>query len=301
MRIETRFLNGKVGAEVLNVDISRPLADSVVEDLRQLWLDRGLVLFRNQSLTAEQQIAFSRYFGDLEVHPIAAIRSPDHEQLMELDSRNRRSTVEGRYGGKPIVGRLGWHKDLIYTAKPNRGAVLRPVVLPPEDGQTGFADQGLAYDALPEATKRRIEGLKVIYRFDVRIENFRFMDTSDYLGPPDRPLTVKEAGLGEFPDSLYPLVYEHPVDKRKILNVCAMFMHGIQGMDNEEGDQLLRELLAHVTSDEFTYWHEWKLSDVLMWDNWRMIHATSGHSPDYVRKIQRSTILGDAVLGTVLQ
>lgn len=301
MALETRPLKAKLGAEVLGVDLSQPLNDSLIAQLRDLWLQHAILLFRNQSITPERQIAFSRCLGELEIHPIAAIRSREHEELMELDSENPQSNPLGYYGGKPVVGRLGWHKDLIYTAKPNRGALLRPLELPPEDGQTGFGDQALAYDALSETMKKRIEDLQVIYRFDVHLPNFRFLDTSDYEPGPGIPRSVEEAGFGDFPDALYPLVLEHPISKRKILNVCPLFLHGIYAMENAEGDALLQELVDHVTSAEFTYWHEWELTDMILWDNWRMIHSTRGNKPEYKRKIQRTTIRGDAVLGEPLE
>jgi len=298
---DIRPLRGEVGAEVLGCDLSQQLDANQMAELEQLWLEHGVLLFRRQQVSAEQQIEFSRRLGELEVHPISSIRAKEHDELMELDSKNPQSNPLGYYDGEPVVGRLGWHKDLIYTAKPNRGAVLRPVILPPRDGQTGFGDQALAYDRLDESMKRRIESLQVIYRFDVHLPNFRYLDTSNYQPGPGIPRSVEEAGFESFPDAVYPMVLTHPINKRRILNVCPMFLDGVHGMDEAEGDELLRELVAHVTRPEFTYWHDWELSDLLLWDNWRMMHATRGSSPEHDRKIQRTTIRGDVVLGRALE
>jgi taurine dioxygenase len=189
---------------------------------------------------------------------------------------------------------------MIYTAKPNRGAVLRAIVLPSQGGHTGFADQQLAYDALSPSTKAQIDDLKVVYRFEVNLFNMPFLDTRGYDPGPNGPKSPADLGFPDFPDALYPLVLTHPVTGRRSLNVCPMFMERVYEYDREEGDALLRELVTHVTSPSFSYLHHWEEGDMVLWDNWRMMHCASGIHPGDQRVIYRTTIAGDSVLGTQL-
>lgn len=297
MTLKTRPLKGNLGAEVIGLDLSKPLSDAQREELNQLWLDKGVLLFREQQVDPNHQIEFSRTFGELELHPLKEIRSKTYPELIELNTQDELRNPVAYYDGEPFIGRIGWHKDLIYAAQPNRGALLQAVILPEKYGQTGFGDQGLAYDALPESTKKRIDDLEVIYRFDVYLPDMKFLDTSNFEPGPNAPRKPADVGFPDFPDSLYPLVLRHPLNGRKILNVCPMFLHAIHEMPRDEGDALLHELVAHVTRDEFTYLHDWTEGDLIMWDNWRMMHCAMGTNPGMHRKIHRTTIKGDAVLG----
>jgi taurine dioxygenase len=300
MTIEARPLD-HMGAEVRGIDLGRTPTEAEREQLNALWLEHGLLLFRNQSITPEQQIAFSRTFGELEAHPLAAIRLDGYPELIELRASDELRSPVAYYDDVPIIGRLGWHKDLIYTPAPNRGALLKAVTLPPHEGRTGFGDQGKAYDALDEETRRRIKGLNVVYRFGVHVPDMPFFDATGYRPGENAPRTPAEAGFQDFPEVVYPLVLTHPVNGRKILNVSQLFLNRVEGINRAEGDALLGRLVAHAMEDRFTHLHDWRDGDVILWDNWRCMHRTTGTRPGDARLIHRTTIRGDAVLGRVLE
>ena len=285
-------MDASFGVTVSGIDFTGGICAEDQRVLHDLWLEHGILLLRGVNASAEQQIEFSRLFGALESHPLKTIRSGAHPELIELSSEDARNSPRQRWDGEEVIGRLPWHKDLIYTARPNRGAVLRAVVLPERDGETGFGDQALAYDALPETTKTRIHGLEVVYRFEVNLFKMPFLDTSGYDPGPNGPKSPADLDFPDFPDSLYPLVLVHPVTGRKSLNVCPMFMDHLHGVDAKMGDTLLQELVAHVCRPEFTYLHTWVAGDMILWDNWRMMHSARGIRPGERRLIHRTTITG---------
>ncbi|MFT5033258.1 MAG: taurine dioxygenase [Bermanella sp.] len=297
MSIKHTALCDQLGALIEDFDFSLEPDAETREDLRKLWLEYGLVLIRGSHANPQNQIRFSRLFGELEAHPLESLRNGEFPELMELSSEDTRTSPQSVWDGEEWIGRLGWHKDLIYAGKPNRGAILRAVHLPEHDGQTGYGDQAKAYDALSDAMKERIKDLKVIYRFEVNLNRMPFLDTSTYVAGPGAPDKPSDLGFPDFGDSRYPLVLVHAETGRKILNVCPMFLVKIEGLDEAEGNALLTKLVAHVTHPEFCYQHQWQAGDMILWDNWRYMHSAPGIKPGAKRLIHRTTILGDRVLG----
>ncbi|WP_372750062.1 TauD/TfdA dioxygenase family protein [Litorivivens sp.] len=300
MNFQVSPLSEALGVRIDGFDFAADLSRSEREKLTALWLEHGMLLIRGANANPQTQIGFSKLFGELEAHPLKTIRSGDYPELMELNSEDSRTNPVAVWDGEEWVGRLGWHKDLIYTAKPNRGAILRAVKLPEVDGQTGYADQAKAYDALSDEMKARIDSMKVVYRFEVNLYNMPFLDTSGYIAGPGAPQKPADVGFPDFPDSRYPLVLTHPETGRKILNICPMFLECIDGLDKAESDALLHELVAHVTRPEFAYLHAWQEGDMILWDNWRFMHSAPGVKPGAKRLIHRTTILGDVVLGEAI-
>ncbi len=288
--ITATALSNDVGVAVDGIDLSRPLERAVEEELRALWLEHGLLLLRGQCRTVAEQIRFSRTFGELEIHPLERIRHKDYPELIELNSADEQTNPTSSWDGEDWIGRLGWHTDLIYSGKPNLGAVLRAVILPANDGQTGYADRGAAYNALPDLMKEEIADLEIVYRFEVNLYRMPYLDTSGYLAGPGAPDKPSDVGFPDFPDSVYPLVVSHPVSGRKVLNVCPMFLSHIRGRREGGGDPLLQSLVDHVTDKRFSYHHSWERDDIILWDNWRMMHCAPGIRPGDERLIHRTTI-----------
>jgi len=289
--ITATALSNDVGVAVDGIDLSRPLERAVEEELRALWLEHGLLLLRGQCRTVAEQIRFSRTFGELEIHPLERIRHKDYPELIELNSADEQTNPTSSWDGEDWIGRLGWHTDLIYSGKPNLGAVLRAVILPANDGQTGYADRGAAYNALPDSVKEEIADLEIVYRFEVNLYRMPYLDTSGYLAGPGAPDKPSDVGFPDFPDSVYPLVVSQPVSGRKVLNVCPMFLSHIRGRREGGGDPLLQSLVDHVTDKRFSYHHSWERDDIILWDNWRMMHCAPGIRPGDERLIHRTTII----------
>ena len=305
MGLRTRLLDS-VGAEVTGFDINAPISPQLQAELKALWYEHGILLFRGQEVTPEKQIEFSRIFGPLEMHPLATTTSLEYPELFVLENGGDKDKYQtAYYKGQEIVGRLDWHMDLHYTGKPNHGALLRAVVVASEDGLTGFGDLQKAYDALDPALKEKLAGLEVAYQFNMQRREMRFVDVEGYEPGPDSPKKPSDMGFPDFPDAIYPVVVQHPVTGANLLEIVEQFLDRVidpekAGMNDTQADELLRELVAHTRKPEFHYFHEWQQGDMVLWDNWRAMHCTSGTKPGVKRLINRTTIAGDVMLGRQL-
>ncbi len=295
-----------VGVEVSGFDINEPLTDEIKAELKSLWYEHAILLFRDQDINAEKQIEFSRIFGSLELHPLKVNTSEEHPELFVLENGGAMDKFNTAfYKGEEIVGRLDWHMDLHYTARPNHGALLRAVVVAGEDGETGFGDLAKAYDALDDETKELLEKLEVVYSFSMQRRHMRYVDLEGYEPGPSSPMKPTDIGFPDFLDAAYPAVVTHPVSGRKVLEIVEQFLDRIVtpqqfGISNDESIELLERLVAHIKKPEFTYFHQWREGDMVLWDNWRAMHCTTGTKPGVKRLINRTTIEGDITLGRVL-
>jgi len=295
-----------VGVEISGFDITRPMSQELAAELVSLWDEHGILLFRQQEVTPENQIAFSRAFGDLELHPLSATTSQEYPELfMLVNDPEKEKFMTANYAGRDMVGKLDWHMDLHYTGKPNRGALLRAVVCASEDGLTGFGDLAKAYDALDEETRALLEKIEVTYAFSMQRRHMRYVDLEGYEPGPFSPTKPSDLSYPNFPEVAYPAVVTHPVTGRKVLEICEQFLERIvaphkAGLSNDEAVDLLQRLVTHTRKPEFHYFHQWQPGDMVLWDNWRAMHCATGTSPGVARVIHRTTITGDAVLGRVV-
>jgi taurine dioxygenase len=296
-----------VGAEVVGFDINEPLSAGTRQQLKDLWYQYAILVFRGQDITPDKQIEFSRIFGPLEMHPLKTTTSEEYPELFVLENGGDKDSYHTAfYKGKEVVGRLDWHMDLHYTGKPNHGALLRALVVAEEDGLTGFGDLEKAYAALDDDTKEKIADLEVAYQFNMQRRQMRFVDVEGYEPGPGLPQKPSDMGFPDFPDAVYPCVVEHPVTGHKILEIVEQFLDRViepekAGMSNSEADELLRQLVAHTRKPEFHYFHKWEKGDMVLWDNWRAMHCTTGTKPGVKRVINRTTIEGKLMLGRQLQ
>jgi len=295
-----------VGVEVLGFDINQPYTDALQKELQALWYEYAILVFRDQAITPENQIAFSRVFGPLEMHPLKATTSAQHPELFELESGGKKDKMfTASYRGEEIVGRLDWHLDLHYTAKPNHGAVLTAVEVPGADGLTGFGDLAKAYDTLDADTKSLLEKIEVAYAFSMQRRHMRYVDLEGYEPGPYSPRKPSEVNFPDFPEAVYPAVVTHPVSGCKVLGIVEQFLDRVitphkAGLSNDEAIELLERLVAHTRKPEFHYFHEWREGDMVLWDNWRAMHCATGTKPGVRRRINRTTIQGNEMLGRVL-
>lgn len=295
-----------VGVEVSGFDISQDFDESLTRQLQSLWNEHGILVFRDQELTPARQIEFSRLFGSLEMHPLAATTSREHPELfMLVNEPEKEKYMTASYHGEDVVGRLDWHMDLHYTGKPNRGALLRAVVCAEQDGLTGFGDLAKAYDALDKETKVLLEKLEVAYAFSMQRKHMRFVDLQGYQAGAYSPRKPSDLNYPSFPEVAYPAVVTHPVSGRKVLEICEQFLERViaphkVGLSNDEAVDLLQGLVEHTRKPEFHYFHQWQPGDMVLWDNWRAMHCATGTKPGVERVIHRTTIEGDMTLGRVV-
>jgi taurine dioxygenase len=305
MTLKTTALEN-VGVEIHGFDITRPIDDDTRKQLVELWDQHAILVFRNQDVTPQRQIDFSRLFGPLELHPLKATTSAEYPELFMLASDpEQEKFLTASYKGESVVSRLDWHMDLHYTGKPNRGALLRAVVCAQEDGMTGFGDLAMAFDALDAETQALLETIEVSYAFSMQRKHMRYVDLEGYQPGPYSPRKPSDINYPNFPEVAYPAVVVHPVTGRKVLEICEQFLERIvtphkAGLSNDEAIELLENLVAHTRRPEFHYFHEWQEGDMVLWDNWRAMHCATGTKPGVERVIHRTTIAGDATLGRVV-
>ncbi len=268
-------------AEVGGVDLSQPLDSETAEQIRQAWWDNSILVFRDQDITDEQHVAFSHNFGELQGHSVTAWLSRDHPEILVLSSK-------GRSGAMPLKnGGAYWHSDITYEAVPPMGSILHGITIPPEGGDTLYADMYAAYDALDDETKALIDGRMAIHNYQLR-----------YIKMTEggaRPAPTAEQ-LAEWQDVRHPVVLKNPDSGRKALFVNEGFTVSIEGLGKEESDALLEKLFAHSEKPEFVYAHKWRPHDIVMWDNRCTMHsATDFDDNKYERTMQRTTIKGTAL------
>lgn len=266
--------------------------------LHALWIDRGVVVFKDVAGGMDTQIRLSQIFGEPEIHPmmVGTDIKTEHKALAPIEY-DRDSGNLYEVNGTQLGGYLPWHFDAAYVDRINHGGILRPEILPKRGGDTGFIDQIAAYEALPQALRDKIERLSVLYSYQPDLTKPRFGDRAD------RTIQMSELfrrGM-DHPSvqvrAIHPLVYEQAVTGRKVLHVSPWFADGIEGMEDEAGDALLREVIGYVLRPELMYFHKWEADDMVLWDNWRMLHSARGVPPDEKRIMRRTTIVGDYGLG----
>lgn len=295
MDFEVRPFAGGVGAEVIGVDLSGPVAQATAYALRSTWLERGLLVFRGIGTSPEVQLELSRCLGELEPHPIEKFRLGGYPELILLTNEGESTGPVYEFNGVPTTHFLPWHTDIVYTTTPNAGAVLRMVRKSQTGGQTGWVDTAAAYDALDDATKKDIEDVEVVHVFRGGLENMRFNR------PDGKRLSPFEDNYPDFPPIASPLAWVHPETGRKALNLSTLNIDHVIGRSRADGDALIQKLLAHTLQPRFQYLHEWENDDMVAWDNRRTMHTVLGHPPDQIRTVHRTTIKGGTAMGRIYE
>lgn len=284
------------GAIVSGLDLASLAADEVRKSLYDLWIDKGVIVFRDMEASEEAQLKLSRCFGTLMTHPVKEARGayPELFSLRYDPETGWLTKVNGELRG----AYLPWHCDMVYADKINRGGIMRLEIKSDRLGQTGFIDKIDAYSTLPQRLKDRIEDLEVVYQYDLNPENIIFGRTDDVevIRYSDQVASI-QARLGEFPRVIHPMVYAQPETGKKVLNICPWFATAIVGMENAEGDALLEETLQHMVHNKNIYMHEWLDGDMVLFDNWRLVHCAAGCPADQERWMIRTQIEGDYGLG----
>jgi len=289
------------GARVRGVTPGNVADDAIHARLEELFEQAGVVVFEDVEPTGAMHVALSTIAGPLKDHlqksvarvdqdampgVIDLISSPEEEAVIEID-------------GKLLATWLPWHFDHCYNNELNRGGVLRAIVVPPEGGMTGFADGIGLYQALSADLRERIEGRNIIYRMNVMMDQLRFGRPEGYKVFGERPMAyaVMDEMAGK-PRAIHPAVWTRKTGE-KVLHVSPWMAEGIEGAEDDEGNALLdavsREIFAKAK--DHSYFHRWTTTDMVLWDNWRLLHAVSGHPREHRRRMQRTTIKGDYGLG----
>lgn len=271
----------------------------VRKELYDLWIDRGLIVFRGLE-GIETQVRLSEVFGRPVEHTVQqGVDWPRaHKLIVDIeydDTKGEGDVYE--VDGEQRGAWLPWHSDAVYVAEINRGGILRPVDLPPSGGETGFIDQIAAYEALPAEFKQRVETLNVLYNYDADASRTKFGKAATSMvriSEKFRQAVKHKAVRGR---SIHPMVYTQVETGRKVLNISPWWADAIEGMESAESDALLREVIDHCIDPVRAYFHNWRPDDMVLWDNWRLIHCACGVPAGTYRRMQRTTIVGDYGLG----
>ena len=284
MKATYKHLNKALGAEVLGVDLAEAMDKETIAALRNAFHDRGVLLFRNQHIDEEQHIVFSRCFGELEIHIAKQYLLKDHPEIVVLSNRK----IDGKAIGIEDAGRF-WHSDLSYMRKPSLGSLLYAHEVPPisAGGSTPFASMYAAYDALDDAIKNRLQGLRAVHSYEQRwrLDAQRGMERA----------ALNDSERKKIPEVSHPIVRPHPITGRPALYVNEGFTVRVDGMPEDESQALLAQLFSHSTQGRFTYLHQWQANDLIMWDNACIIHSATWYDPSHLRHMHRTTIAGPEI------
>ena len=279
--ISIRNLDSTLGAEVAGVDVSKPLPQADIDAIEAAWRERLVVVFHDQALNDPQLIAFSKNFGELDPpgpNPFGQPFLKEHPELNVISN-----VVED---GKPI-GNLGdgeavWHADMTYVDVPPKAAMLHALEVPPPEagGNTYFANMFAAYDALPADLKQAAEGKTAIH------------DASRNSAGMLRKGYREVADVRETVGARHPLVRTDAKTGRKALFLGRRPNAYVLGLSVADSDALLDALWAHATQPRFAMCHEWKVGDLLMWNNLSVLHRRDPFDPKTRRVMHRSQIKG---------
>lgn len=289
------------GARVRGVTLAHLEDKAVRDELSALFEKVGLLLFEDVDPSGELQVAVSNLAGPLKDHLQQTVSRVDQDAMPGvIDMVNEpEACADIEIEGMHLSAWLPWHFDHCYNNELNRGGALRAIDIPPEGGMTGFVDGVTLYKALSPHLRQRIEGRDVFYKMNVIMENFRFGRPLQYKVSYEHPGSYAVMDeMADKPRGAHPAVWTRP-DGEKVLHVSPWMAEGIVGAENAEGDALLDAVCREIfeIAKHEGYFHRWKVTDIVLWDNWRLLHSVSGHSPEHRRRMQRTTIKGDYGLG----
>lgn len=277
--MQARRLSDVMGAEVTGVDLSKPLTPALKAAILDAFLEHHLLAFRDQHLTPEQQHAFTLNFGEIEAH---VARQADGTPLPLVHVVNNLDKDGNPTATPHSHGNYFWHTDKSYHDVPSLATLLHAVEIPPDGGDTLFCNTYMAYDALSDAEKRDLDGLRAVHSWE-----------QSRINSGNRPAT--EAEKRERPPVSHPLVRTHPDTGRKLLYLGIHASH-IEGRPIEEGRELLFDLLQRTTAAANVYRHKWQPGDLCMWDNRCTLHRADRN---YDMAAHRRVLHRTVVRGTV--
>ncbi|MBL0946250.1 MAG: TauD/TfdA family dioxygenase [Hydrogenophaga sp.] len=277
---DVRPLSPALGAEVVGLDLAQPLSDAAFARLHRAHLDHHVLVFRDQRITPAQQVAFSARWGPLQRHVLHQFALPEQPEVLIVSNIKE--------NGRPIgLGDAGvfWHSDLSYKERPSLGSFLHAQELPAEGGDTLFANQHRAFEALPADLREQVLGRRAEHSY---LKQYKALQARS----PWRPDLSAEQ-VAAVPPAVHPIVRTHPESRRPALFVSEHFTTRVVGLPDSESEALLQRLYAHSTQERFVYRHQWRDGDLVFWDNRSVLHLAAGCPEHLRRRLYRTTIEGD--------
>lgn len=285
MSITFRPLGPHIAAEMNGIDITKPLSTEDIAAIHAGMDKYAVLVVRQQPLTGDQQLTFSRSLGELESSHGSGLRKPEEYRLptvfadvSNLDKNNQPLAVDDRRRLFAIGNRL-WHSDSSFKVVPAKYSLLHAISIPSKGGNTEFAHMGAAYDALDEETKAEVEDLICEHSQIYSRQQLGFTD-------------FREDELPRFKPVRQVLVRTHPTTARKSLYLSS-HAGKILGWPVQEALTFLRDLIEHATQSQFVYAHKWQVGDLVIWDNRQTMHRARRFPPHEPRDMRRTTLIGD--------
>jgi taurine dioxygenase len=284
--LDIRPTGAALGAEIRGIDLAQAIDDATLHAIEHALHKHEVVFFRDQHINPGQHVAFSRRFGELELHLRKDCCKPGFPEIFVVSN-----VIEN---GKPIGTQdagLFWHSDLAYMAEPSRGSLFYAHEVPHDDtgnplGDTLFASTTAAWNALPGDIKHIVSGRRAVTSYAKGYYR-------DRKSGPRPPLT--EAQKARTPDVEHPIMRIHPYTKKPCLFVNEGYTASIAGLTTEESERVLNLLFEHVSRPEFIYRHQWRAGDFLIWDNCSTQHrAIFDYALPQRRRMERTTLTGSA-------
>ena len=271
---QVRPLSAVLAAELIGLDLRQPLNEADRQRVYDAFIQYHVLCFRDQSLTPDQQIAFTEQFGTLERH-VARNRGTRNPLVHIVNNLG----PDGKPSGK--VASTGWHTDKSFRARPSLATILHAVTMPPNGGDTCFANMIAAYEALPAQTRADLDGLRVIHSWELSREH--------------KGMKASEEEIADAPPMSHPLVRVIPETGQRALFIGEHASH-LDGMEMTEGRLRILALEEHCTQERFVYRHTWRAGDMLMWDNRCLLHRADPNfdAALYPRVLHRTCIRGTA-------
>jgi len=277
--IEATPVTACLGAELTGIDLATKLSDDVIEEIWEAYLMFGVVFFRNQKLSPENQTALALRFGEIDRHPIVK-GMDDHPDVLEIIKE----------AGAPTNFGETWHSDNSYMNAPSLGSILHSIEVPPVGNDTMFSCAYGAYDSLSPKMKEVLDGLSAIHTAGEAF-NPGTVSGGSFDNPEAKMKYQKSQEL--VTETIHPMVRTHPETGRKALFVNSMFTTRIEGMSRMESKPILDYLFSQVGLPHLTCRYRWKAGDVAMWDNRCLQHVAIGDNSSHRRIMRRVTLKGD--------
>ncbi|BAN98859.1 taurine dioxygenase [Plautia stali symbiont] len=273
-RVNFTALGPYIGAQVSDVDLSRPLSDAQFEQLYHGLLRNQVLFLRDQRITPEQQRALAIRFGDLHIHPVYP-HAEGVEEIIVLDTHQDNPPDNDN-----------WHTDVTFIQTPPAIAILSSKLLPESGGDTLWTSGIAAYEALSEPFKQLLSGLQAEHDFKKSFQEYKYRKTEE-------EHQRWQQAVAKHPPVQHPVIRTHPVSGRKALFVNEGFTTRLLGVSEKESEALLGYLFAHATKPEFQVRWRWQPNDVAIWDNRVTQHYANADYYPARRVMHRATVLGD--------
>jgi taurine dioxygenase len=273
--IEICRMGPQIGAAISGIDI-RTLDDDGFRPVYQAWLDYNVIVVKDQDLTLEQFVAYSRRFGVVTPHPSKSTRHPDMAEvtLMGVNKFNPDGSINDAIYRR---GAEGWHTDGAYDPIPFKATQLYGLAIPNQGGDTFFASGYAAYEAMPQRLKNRLDGVNGAFTYGGR------KGRQALLNPEDRDRAP----------AMHPIIRTHPETRRKSMYFDPGKILYIEGASQQESDDIIDELTALMIQPDGEYRHKWSVGDVVIWDNRCSYHKAAGDYPPEQDRIHWRTSIQD--------